>query len=305
MNQYWPVIVIIFQLIFLEGILSIDNAAVLGVLVSPLPDDIGIPWPFWLKNVGKRLEPLLGNQRIAALRVGLLGAYIGRGTMLFLASLLINNPWIRLVGAAYLIRLAFDQLGDLTPKEETEEERHKALHPSFWGIVLTVELMDLIFSIDNVIAAVSLSNQLWVVLLGVGIGILTMRFAAGIFSYVVVREPVLKQAAYILILNIGLQLVVEGLWGVRISDLTRFVVSAGIIVLCLAYAHFSFLQRLQPVLQWAGWGIGFVNSLIDWILWPIKTVFAFFASLLRSPTDTQPLPGEDPPLTPADSLRKS
>ena len=90
---------------------------------------------------------------------------------------------------------------------------NKALHPSFWGIVFTVEIMDLIFSIDNVIAAVSLSNQLWVVLLGVGISILTMRFAAGIFSYVVVREPVLKQAAYLFVLNIGVQLIVEGLWG--------------------------------------------------------------------------------------------
>jgi len=295
MNLYWPVIGIIFQLIFLEGILSIDNAAVLGVLVSPLPDDKEIPWPFWLKNAGNRLEPLLGHQRTAALRVGLLGAYLGRGTMLFLASLLINNPWIRLVGAAYLIRLAFDQLGDLTPEEETEEERHKALHPSFWGIVLTVEIMDLIFSIDNVIAAVSLSNQLWIVLLGVGIGILTMRFAAGIFSYVVIREPVLKQAAYLLILNIGLQLIVEGLWGVRISDLTRFGISAGIILFCLAYAHSRFLQRFQLLLWWAVRGIGYINSLIDWILWPIKTVFTFFASLMRSPTETQPLPGEDPP----------
>jgi tellurite resistance protein TerC len=293
MNLYWPVILIILQLIFLEGILSIDNAAVLGVLVSPLPDDIGIPWPVWLRNIGKRIEPLLGHQRIAALRVGLLGAYLGRGTMLFLASLLIDNSWIRLVGAAYLIRLAFDELGDLTPNAETEEERHKALHPSFWGIVFTVEIMDLIFSIDNVIAAVSLSNQLWVVLLGVGIGILTMRFAAGIFSYVVLREPILKQAAYILILNIGVQLVMEGLWGVEISDLTRFAISAGIIMLCLAYAHISFLQRFQYVFKSIAQGMGFVNSLLDWLLWPIKTAFMLSINVLRSSPDSQPISGED------------
>ena len=293
MNPYWPVIVIILQLIFLEGILSIDNAAVLGVLVSPLPDNEGIPWPIWMKNVGKRIEPLLGHQRIAALRVGLLGAYLGRGTMLFLASLLIDNSWIRLVGAAYLIRLAFEELGDLTPDEETEEERHRALHPSFWGIVFTVEIMDLIFSIDNVIAAVSLSNQLWVVLLGVGIGILTMRFAAGIFSYVVLREPVLKQAAYLLILNIGVQLIVEGLWGVRISDLTRFAISAGIISLCLAYAHTPFLQRFQFVLRWIAKGMGFVNSLFDWILWPIRTVLALSANLWRTSPDSPPISSED------------
>lgn len=294
MNLYWPVIAIVLQLIFLEGILSVDNAAILGVLVSPLPNDKGIPWPVWLKNVGKSVEPLLGHQRSAALRVGLLGAYIGRGTMLFLASLLIDNSWIRLIGAAYLIRLAFDELGDLTPDEETEEERHKALQPSFWGIVITVEIMDLIFSIDNVVAAVSLSDQLWVVLLGVGIGILTMRFAAGIFSYAIIREPVLKQAAYILILNIGVQLIIEGLWGVEISDLTRFAISAGIIILCLAYAHSSFLQRFQFVLKWIAKSMGFVNSLLDWILWPIKTAFNLSVNMMRSSPDSQPISGEDP-----------
>ena len=293
MNLYWPLFAIIVQLIFLEGILSIDNAAVLGVLVSPLPDDQEIPWPAWLKNLGKRVQPLLGFQRMAALRVGLLGAYLGRGTMLFLASLLIEHSWIRLVGAAYLIRLAFEELGDLTPDEETGEERHKALHPSFWGIVFTVEVMDLIFSIDNVIAAVSLSNQLWVVLLGVGIGILTMRFAAGVFSYVVLREPVLKQAAYLLILNIGVQLILEGLWGVKISDLTRFVISAGIILLCLAYAHNSYLRRVHFLLTWIAKGIGSINSLLDWCLWPFRRVFLLFGNVQRGSPDSQPVSGQD------------
>ncbi|HSB65109.1 MAG TPA: hypothetical protein VLD65_00940 [Anaerolineales bacterium] len=224
---------------------------------------------------------MLGHQRTAALRVGLLGAYVGRGIMLFLASLLSNNSWIRLVGAAYLIRLAFDELGDLTPDEETEEEKYKALHPSFWGIVFTVEIMDLIFSIDNVVAAVSLSNQLWAVLLGVGIGILAMRFAAGLFSYVVVREPVLKQAAYILILNIGIQLIMEGIGGIEIADLVRFATSVGIIVFCLAYAHIPFLQRFVFLLKWIAKGMGYANGLMNWLLLPIRTVLMFVASVMQ------------------------
>ena len=147
--------------------------------------------------------------------------------------------------------------------------------------------MDLIFSIDNVIAAVSLSNQLWVILLGVGIGILMMRFAAGIFSYAVIREPVLKQAAYILILNIGLQLIMEGLWGVEISDLVRFAVSAGIIAICLAYAHLAFLQKFRFILSWIAIGMGTVNNLINWTLWPIKTAFTLIINGLRSSPDSQ------------------
>ena len=103
-------------------------------------------------------------------------------------------------------------MGDTTPGVETEEEKQEhAQKASFWSVVLTVELMDLVFSIDNVIAAVALSDEIWVVMLGVAIGIITMRFAAGIFSYAVQREPILKPAAYILVLNIGLQLIVEQL----------------------------------------------------------------------------------------------
>src|SRR5258706_651015 len=160
MTSYWPVIAIVFQLIFLEGILSIDNAAVLGALVTRLPDDQGIPWPSTFKKFGTVLDPILGKQRMAALRVGLLGAYLGRGLMLLVAGFLIHNSWVRLIGAAYLVRLAFDELGNTKSGDESEAEKQRSLHAhSFCAVVATVELMDLVFRIDNVIAAVSLSKN--------------------------------------------------------------------------------------------------------------------------------------------------
>ncbi len=67
-------IFIVIQVIFLEGILSIDNAAVLGALVSELPTKEKIPWPGPLKFLGPPIHRLLGGQRSAALKVGLLGA---------------------------------------------------------------------------------------------------------------------------------------------------------------------------------------------------------------------------------------
>jgi tellurite resistance protein TerC len=272
--SYWPVIAIIIQLIFLEGILSIDNAAVLGALVTPLPDDRRIPWPGFLQRVGTALDPLLGNQRMAALRVGLLGAYAGRGVMLFVANFLIHNSWIRLVGAAYLIRLAFDELGDSTPGAVSDEDKQDAARAtSFWSVVFTVELMDLVFSIDNVVAAVALSSELWVVLVGVGIGILTMRFAAGLFSYAVQREPILKEAAYLLVLNIGFQLVVEEVLKFEIHDMVRFASSILIILACLAYAHIPFLKRLDFLFKWLSLGMGILNDLVDWIFLPVKSLF--------------------------------
>ena len=283
MTEYWPIFIIVLQLIFLEGILSIDNAAVIGALVSPLPDDRHVEWPKALQRIGEWLHPVLGNQRMAALRVGLLGAYVGRGAMLFFTSFLIHNSWIKLIGAAYLIHLAFDNLEDMTGGGgEEDEEMRPVKMQSFWATVLTVETMDLIFSIDNVVAAVSLSDKIWVVMVGVGIGILTMRFAAGIFSYAVTREPILKQAAYVLVFNIGIELILDQIWQIEISDLTRFGISVLTILLALAYAHSRFLQRFRFVLVWLAQGIGIVNEFVDWIFAPVRGLFNAFALLFKS-----------------------
>ena len=286
MNEFGPVLLIILQLIFLEGILSIDNAAVIGALVSPLPDDRRVAWPAPLQRIGEWLHPVLGNQRVAALRVGLLGAYVGRGLMLFFTSFLIHNSWIKLVGAAYLVHLAFDNLEDMTGGGSEEDGDINPIKvQSFWATVLTVELMDLVFSIDNVVAAVSLSDKLWVVMVGVAIGILTMRFAAGVFSYAVEREPILKQAAYVLVLNIGVELILEQIWHVEISDLMRFGISVMTILLALAYAHSSFLQRFRFVLVWLAQGIGIINELVDWAFAPIRGLVEAIMGVFRSSSE--------------------
>ncbi|HRQ32348.1 MAG TPA: DUF475 domain-containing protein [Anaerolineales bacterium] len=281
---YGSAILIVLQLIFLEGILSIDNAAVLGAMVTPLPADQPVPWPRALRWIGKGLDPLLGHQRFAALRVGLLRAYLRRGAMLFITSFLIENPWVRIVGAAYLIHLAFNELGDATFGAKHDEGIHYKTkkNASFWTVVLTIELMDLVFSIDNVIAAVALSNEIWVVMLGVAIGILAMRFAAGWFSYAVERLPILKEAAYILILNIGVQLLLEQFWHIEISDWTRFAISLAIIAVALIYSRSPFLQKIAPVLRGISYLMGAINKGIDFLLLPIKLFFHWVSGGFRS-----------------------
>jgi len=289
MSEYGPIFIIVLQLIFLEGILSIDNAAVIGALVSPLPDNERVIWPRALEGLGEWLHPVLGNQRMAALRVGLLGAYVGRGMMLFLTSFLIHNAWIKLIGAAYLIHLAFDNLKDMSGGGSEEDETLQPIKiQSFWPTVLTVELMDLIFSIDNVVAAVSLSDKIWVVMLGVGIGILTMRFAAGIFSYAVQREPILKQAAYVLVLNIGIEIILAEVWHVEISDFLRFGISAGTILLALAYSHSPGLQKFRFILVWLAQGIGIIMELVDWVFAPLRGLLRAFTGIFKSASETEP-----------------
>ena len=154
---------------------------------------------------------------------------------------------------------------------------------TFWATVLTVELMDLAFSLDNVVAAVSLSDKLWVVMLGVAIGIVVMRFAAGIFSFLVEREPILQRAAYVLVLNIGVELLLEDLAARRNQRLVKIWhldlhAASGV-----AYEHIPFLHVFRPLLVWLSQGLAIVNNLVSWLLAPLLALLHY------------PLAGASPP----------
>src|SRR5512136_1642212 len=230
---------IIVQVIFLEGILSIDNAAVLGAMVSVLPKRDMIPWPCSLKFLGPPVHRLLGGQRPAALKVGLLGAYLGRGLMLVIANFVIHNPFLKVLGAAYLIKLAFENLGEPEPGEEAQSRSRNVEGKGFWSVVLAVELADLAFSLDNVVAVVALSDNLYIVMFGVAIGIITMRFAAGIFTRMILREPILKSAAYVVVFNIGAELLLSEFQGIEISGSLKFAISSATLILFVVYAHLT------------------------------------------------------------------
>ena len=294
---------IVVQLIFLEGILSIDNAAVLGALVSSLPRDKPVPYPHSLKFLQKFTDRVLGMQQMAALKVGLLGAYAGRALMLVLAAWVIENQFLKVLGALYLIKLAFEQLSKPDqPGEEEVLEGEKIVHASFWMVVLQVELADLAFSLDNVVAAVALSDQLWVVLLGVALGIVTMRFAAGIFTWMIRREPILATAAYIVVFNIGLELLLAEFYHVHFAAWQKFAISAGTIVLAVLYARVKFLHVLGPFFRWIGEGMGNFDEIINWALQPLlvtlKLVFSLLGRIVGPMLhQADPEPGQTPAAT--------
>jgi tellurite resistance protein TerC len=264
---------VLAMVIFLEGILSIDNAAVLGAMVSVLPEKEMVPWPRPLRFLALPVHRLLGGQRSAALKVGLLGAYIGRGAMLVLASFVIQNDWLKILGAIYLIKLAFENLGQPEQGEEEQAGVERSAKNGFWSVVLTVELADLAFSIDNVVAVIALSDQLWIIMFGVFMGIVTMRFAAGIFTIMIAKEPILKPAAYLVVFNIGAELLLTEFAHIEFGGPTKFMISAGTLIVAVIYAHVKPLQLARPVLRWLGDGMSTINELIDWLLKPIAVAF--------------------------------
>lgn len=175
-------------LVFLEGVLSIDNALVLALLVKPLP-------------------PHLQKK---ALTYGLIGAVVFRIMAIGMASYLMQWEWVKFVGGAYLVYLPVKYWLDKRKDEVKEAKAPQSQQRAFWSTVVIVELTDVMFAIDSILTAVALTNKLWVVVTGGVIGLLAMRFAAGIFIKLLDKFPRFEPTAYILVLLVGLKLLIEG-----------------------------------------------------------------------------------------------
>ncbi len=174
---------IIINIIILELILSIDNAVVLATIVKKLPKE--------LQN--------------KALTYGIVGAYVFRGLALLFASFLISITWLKVVGGLYLIYLAVKSLIASEDGDDPINIRIPFLNV-FWSAVVSVEILDLIFSIDNVFAVVAFTPNIWLICFGVFIGILAMRFAATKFISLLESYPVLGKVAYFVIGVLGIRL---------------------------------------------------------------------------------------------------
>lgn len=189
-------LLIIGNLILIESLLSVDNAAVLATMVMDLPE----------------------HQRKRALKYGIFGAYLFRGICLLLATYLVKIWWLKAVGGAYLVYLF---IGWLQKRNKQEEKAEKNKEDSklysktvgrlgnFWATIISVELMDLAFSLDNVFAAVAYSSNILIIMCGVFIGILAMRFVAQGFITLMEKFPFLEGSAYLVIGILGVKLVLS------------------------------------------------------------------------------------------------
>ncbi len=194
-----PSLLVIGNLIIIESLLSVDNAAVLATMVMDLPP----------------------QKRAAALKYGIIGAYFFRGICLFFASFLVQIWWLKPIGGFYLLYLVWSWLkGRKTPQKEDDYFDKQsnwfyrwASGPlgAFWSTVLLVEMMDLAFSIDNIFAAVAFTDNLVLICIGVFIGILAMRFVAQGFVVLMERYPFLETCAFMVIGLLGLKLSLSAL----------------------------------------------------------------------------------------------
>ncbi|MCB9954103.1 MAG: TerC family protein [Planctomycetaceae bacterium] len=117
---------------------------------------------------------------------------------------------ILLVGGLFLIFHSIMEIHHkLEGEEDDEEGTSKAAN--YWGIITQIALLDLIFSLDSVITAVGMANQIWVMVLAVIISIGIMMAFAGHISDFVDRNPTIKILALSFLILIGVLLVAEGI----------------------------------------------------------------------------------------------
>jgi len=182
---------LISSLILIEGLLSADNALVLAVLVKHLPD----------------------KQRKRALMYGMLGAYFFRFLFIGIGVYLVEFWFIKVLGALYLGWLCIAHFLQMGQEDQMKEMKKSGLmvriFGTFWATVISVELMDIAFSIDSIFAAFAVSNQVWVLLIGGMLGILMMRTIAGVFLLIIEKIPELEATAFIIIGVIGLKMLVS------------------------------------------------------------------------------------------------
>lgn len=200
MGMAWVILLTILWLVFLEGLLSADNALVLAMLVRHLPR----------------------TEQRRALRYGIWGAFAFRFVAVLAAKSLSDIWYLEVVGGFYLLYLTIDHFVSRNGNDELGDDAIGGrFGKGFWGTVVSVELADIAFSIDSILAAVGMAKDLppaigpngqyIVIVTGGMLGILTMRFAAAHFIILLERFKGLEAGAYGLIAWIGLKLIASGL----------------------------------------------------------------------------------------------
>lgn len=187
---------IIVSIIILECLLSVDNAVVLAAKTSVLTNE---------------------KDREKALFAGIWSAFVFRMIVVVIAAYIVSFWQIKVAGAIYLIYLSLDYFwktkhapgakGDVKSADIPHSKQTR--QPKVWQVALELEIINLLFSVDSVLASVAISPNPVIVLIGGIVGTLAVRFIAEVIMKVMVFVPELEPMAYVLIAIIAIKMFLE------------------------------------------------------------------------------------------------
>lgn len=189
----WGGLITMLTIVVMETMLSVDNAAVLAIMVRGLPEE----------------------QQPKALKYGIVGAFVLRGVCLVFVSLLIRMWYLKILGGVWLVWLFIKHFKGSEGEEEDGQTnpvfkfflKYVSL---FWATVVLVETMDLMFSMDNIFAVTAMTSYMGWIVIGVSIGIVGMRFIAQKFVKLMEKFPFLENVAFVVIFMLGIKLLLTG-----------------------------------------------------------------------------------------------
>ncbi|MFA5942960.1 MAG: hypothetical protein WC876_00665 [Candidatus Thermoplasmatota archaeon] len=191
-------IAIVATLVVLEAVLSFDNAAILTVLSRRLHDPA---------------------QRRRALNYGLAIAYVLRVLAIFAAVFLVRQPLFLVLGGAYLIILGIKHFVALAKKgDEHLTAEHKPLlarfgMTAFAAVVVEIGVIDLVFALDQVVAAVGFvrghEHATVLIVIAATLGLLSLRVLAPFIGRLMDWLPLLEHMAFVAVAFVGTLMVLE------------------------------------------------------------------------------------------------
>ncbi len=204
MENFVEIALALLALTTMEVVLGIDNIVFIAILSGKLPEKdrpkarrLGL-----IAALGMRIVMLLG-----------IGWLLGLQATLFtvLGVEVSGKSMILALGGLFLLAKATHEIHGKLEGDTVEEKTAAKVHASMGMVIGQIALMDLIFSIDSVLTAVGMAEQLWVMITAVSISIGVMLIFANPISEFVERHPTVKMLALSFLLLIGMMLVAEGL----------------------------------------------------------------------------------------------
>ncbi|HSO21184.1 MAG TPA: TerC family protein [Desulfosarcina sp.] len=187
-------------LIGLELVLGVDNVLVIAIFVARLPES------------QRQKARMLGLSLAMAARIVMLAVVVALAGLTSPVVLDFSvRDLILLAGGLFLLYKAATEIHHTVEFKDAHHEAGSGASGSFSAVITQIVLLDIVFSVDSVITAVGLTQQLWIIVIAVVLSFVGILFFARPIGDFILRHPALKILALSFLITIGVTIFMEGM----------------------------------------------------------------------------------------------
>ncbi|MCF8323786.1 MAG: TerC family protein [Leadbetterella sp.] len=225
------IIIPLLSLIALEVILGIDNIIFISILADKLPEEQRNKLRYWGIGLAMVMRLVL---------LALISWILKLDEVLFslLDTDFTGKGLILLFGGLFLIYKSTKEIYHKTELHENSRDKENLIKGSFSKLLSEVIILDLVFSIDSIITAVGMVQELWIMYTAVIVTVLIMLVASKPISEFISKHPSFKVLALCFLMMIGVSLIAEGL---------SFEIPKGYIYFSMSFAFLVDIIQMKTV----------------------------------------------------------